>query len=117
MYWPNLSAPGAFAQLAAAYRAKHGVDAGDLKRAMAHVSVKSHDNGARNPKAHLRNRIEEAGLLARTRFHPVADGRRVDIGAFGCECFGDGPADSLGAARDENPGSLESQIHVRFPPW
>jgi acetyl-CoA C-acetyltransferase len=57
MTWPNLSAPGSFAQLAAAYRAKHGVDAGDLKRAMAHVSVKSHDNGARNPKAHLRNRI------------------------------------------------------------
>jgi acetyl-CoA C-acetyltransferase len=63
MYWPNLSAPGAFAQLATAYRAKHGVDAGDLKRAMAHVSVKSHDNGARNPKAHLRNRIDEAQVL------------------------------------------------------
>ena len=27
MYWPNLSAPGSFAQLAAAYRAKHKVDA------------------------------------------------------------------------------------------
>src|SRR5499425_3165065 len=57
MTWPNLSAPGSFAQLAAAYRAKHGVDAGDLKRAMAHISVKSHDNGAKNPKAHLRNKI------------------------------------------------------------
>src|SRR5499433_2534863 len=57
MTWPNLSAPGSFAQLAAAYRAKHGVDASDLKRAMAHISVKSHDNGAKNPKAHLRNRI------------------------------------------------------------
>ena len=39
-----------FAQLAAAYRAKHGVDAGDLKRAMAHVSVKSHDNGVAEPE-------------------------------------------------------------------
>ena len=29
----------------------------DLKQAMAHISVKSHDNGARNPKAHLRNKI------------------------------------------------------------
>ena len=29
----------------------------DLKRAMAHISVKSHDNGATNPKAHLRNKI------------------------------------------------------------
>lgn len=63
MLWPSLSAPGAFAQLAGAYRAKHGIDAGDLKRAMAHVSVKSHDNGARNPKAHLRNRIDEQRVL------------------------------------------------------
>ena len=44
MYWSNLSAPGAFAQLATAYQAKHGVAREDLKRAMAHVSVKSHAN-------------------------------------------------------------------------
>lgn len=57
MTWPNSSAPGNFAQLAAAYRAKHGTAPADLKTAMAHISVKSHDNGAKNPKAHLRNRI------------------------------------------------------------
>jgi len=63
MTWANISAPGSFAQLAAAYRAKHCVDAKDLKRAMAHISVKSHDNGAKNPKAHLRNRITEETVL------------------------------------------------------
>ncbi|OJJ12566.1 MULTISPECIES: acetyl-CoA acetyltransferase [unclassified Roseibium] len=63
LFWANVSAPGSFAQLASAYRAKHGIDAGDLKRAMAHISVKSHDNGARNPKAHLRNRIDEDKVL------------------------------------------------------
>ena len=63
MTWPNLSAPGSFAQLAAAYRAKHGVEASDLKRAMAHISVKSHENGAKNPKAHLRNRISVDTVL------------------------------------------------------
>ena len=52
------SAPGNFAQLAAAYRAEHGVSKDDLKRAMAHVSVKSHANGAKNPKAHLRKPID-----------------------------------------------------------
>lgn len=52
------SAPGNFAQLAAAYRARHGVEAADLKRAMAHVSVKSHANGALNPKAHLRKPVD-----------------------------------------------------------
>ncbi len=57
MWSANLSAPGSFAQLAAAYRAKHGLDAAELKQAMAHVSVKSHANGAKNPKAHLRKAV------------------------------------------------------------
>jgi acetyl-CoA C-acetyltransferase len=57
------SAPGFFAQLAAAYRAKHGVSYKELKRAMAHVSVKSHANGAKNPKAHLRRPITEEQAL------------------------------------------------------
>jgi acetyl-CoA acyltransferase len=35
------------------------VDRGDLKRAMAHASVKSHANAAKNPKAHLKNAITE----------------------------------------------------------
>lgn len=52
------SAPGNFAQLAAAYQARHRIAPQDLKRAMAHVSVKSHANGARNPKAHLRRPID-----------------------------------------------------------
>jgi len=58
MYWANASAPGSFAQLATAYQGKHGVDAQTLKRAMAQVSVKSHANGAKNPKAHLRKEVD-----------------------------------------------------------
>lgn len=63
LFWANASAPGSFAQLATAYRAKHGVSAIDLKRAIAHVSVKSHANGAKNPKAHLRNIITEETVM------------------------------------------------------
>lgn len=63
LFWANASAPGSFAQLATAYRAKHGVSASDLKRAIAHVSVKSHANGAKNPKAHLRNIITEETVM------------------------------------------------------
>ena len=63
LFWANASAPGSFAQLASAYAAKHKIDAKDLKRAMAHVSVKSHENGAKNPKAHLRNRIDEDKVM------------------------------------------------------
>src|SRR5205823_10062677 len=85
MYWANVSAPGSFAQLAAPYRAKHGRQAGDLKRAMAHISVKSHDNGSRNPKAHLKNKISmEQVLNAPTVAEP--------LGLFDCCGVSDGAA-------------------------
>lgn len=85
MYWPNLSAPGAFAQLASGYQAKHGINKDDLKRAMAHVSVKSHANGAKNPKAHLRRPItEEQAINAPYIAEP--------IGLFDCCGVSDGAA-------------------------
>ena len=85
MTWPNLSAPGSFAQLAAAYRAKHGSNPDDLKRAMAHISVKSHDNGAKNPKAHLRNKITiDTVLKAPTVAEP--------LGLYDCCGVSDGSA-------------------------
>src|SRR6185312_2820579 len=57
LYLPSSTAPGAFAQLAGAYAERYGYAMTDLKRAMAHISCKSHENAVRNPKAHLRNRI------------------------------------------------------------
>jgi acetyl-CoA C-acetyltransferase len=63
LWQPGFTPPGAFAQLAASYAAKHGIDMPFLKRAMARVSVKSHDNGARTPRAHLRRRITERQVL------------------------------------------------------
>ncbi len=79
------SAPGNFAQLAGAYRARHGVSRDDLKRAMAHVSVKSHANGAKNPKAHLRKPIDiDAVLNAPMIAEP--------LGLFDCCGVSDGAA-------------------------
>ena len=72
LWLPNATAPGAFAQLASAYAAKHKIPMQDLKRAMAHVSVKSHENGLLNPKAHLRKRItEDDALKAATVAFPL----------------------------------------------
>jgi acetyl-CoA C-acetyltransferase len=51
---PGFTPPGAFAQLAAAYAARHRVPMEELRRAMAHVSCKSHANALKHPKAHLR---------------------------------------------------------------
>ncbi len=85
MSWANFSAPGSFAQLAAAYRAKNGTSPEELKRAMAQISVKSHDNGAKNPKAHLRNKINiDTVLGAPTVAEP--------LGLYDCCGVSDGAA-------------------------
>ncbi len=63
LYLPTSTAPGAFAQLAGAYAERYGYSMPDLKRAMAHISCKSHENATRNPKAHLRNRITAQQVL------------------------------------------------------
>lgn len=84
-WMPNTIAPANFAQLASAYRARHGVDAALLKRAIAHVSVKSHANGAKNPKAHLQKAITEAQCLAA----PII---AEPLGLFDCCGVSDGAA-------------------------
>lgn len=71
-WWPNLTAPGSFAQLASAYASKYRIKDKDLKRAIAHVSAKSHENGTHNPKAHLRKAVtEEQVMNAPIVAHPL----------------------------------------------
>ena len=85
LWWPNLTAPGAFAQLASAYAAKHNIPDQDLKRAMAQVSVKSHENGILNPKAHLRKHVSIDQVMAAPIIaHP--------LGLFDCCGVSDGAA-------------------------
>ncbi len=85
---PNGSAPGSFAQLASAYRAKHKVGKEDLKRAIAHVSVKSHANGAKNPKAHLRKAVSEEQVINAPM---IAE----PLGLFDCCGVSDGAAAAI----------------------
>lgn len=85
LWLPYGSAPGTFAQLAGAYTARHGVSAEDLKRAMAHVSWKSHQNGAQNPKAHLRKAVDMDTILNAPM---IAD----PLGLFDCCGVSDGAA-------------------------
>ncbi len=85
MWMPGYTAPGAFAQLASAYAARAGITMADLKQAMAHVSWKSHENGALNPKAHLRRPITiEQALKAPMVANP--------LGLYDCCGVSDGAA-------------------------
>jgi acetyl-CoA C-acetyltransferase len=85
LWLPSSTAPGNFAQLASAYAAKHKRPMTDLKKAMAHISVKSHANGKLNPKAHLRKEItEEQAMNAAMIAYP--------LGLFDCCGVSDGSA-------------------------
>jgi acetyl-CoA C-acetyltransferase len=88
---PNVTAPGSFAQLASGYASKHGLQMGDVKRAIAQVSVKSHANAVLNPKAHLRKAVSaEAVLDAPIVAYP--------LGLFDCCGVSDGSACAIVAS-------------------
>lgn len=84
-FFPNATAPGLFAQLASAYVAKFKIKNDDIKQAIARVSVKSHANGALNPKAHLRKAVTIDQVLAA----PII---AWPLGLFDCCGVSDGSA-------------------------
>ncbi|TAK36731.1 MAG: acetyl-CoA acetyltransferase [Chloroflexota bacterium] len=82
---PSFTAPGRFAQLASGYAAKYGIPMTDVKRAMAHVSAKSHANAVLNPKAHLRKAVSVDDIMAA----PMVS---YPLGLFDCCGVSDGSA-------------------------
>ncbi len=88
LWMANFTAPGGFALLATAYAARHGISHRDLKRAMAHVSVKSHDNALLNPKAHLRRALGMDQVLSA----PII---AYPLGLYDCCGVSDGAACAL----------------------
>jgi acetyl-CoA C-acetyltransferase len=84
----NGSAPGGFAQLATAYSQKHGVDMATVKKAIGSISVKSHANGVKNPKAHLRKAIPLETVLAAPMI-------AAPLGLYDCCGVSDGSAAAI----------------------
>ncbi len=85
MIGPNATAPGMFAQLGTAYSAAYNVPMEKVKEAMAHISWKSHQNGANNPRAHLRKAIPVEQILAAPMI-------AYPLGLFDCCGVSDGSA-------------------------
>ncbi|WGT27971.1 acetyl-CoA acetyltransferase [Pseudomonas marginalis] len=88
LWMPMGSAPAGFAQLAAGYRAKHGISKEELKRAIAHVSWKSHQNGVHSPKAHFRKAVDMETILNAPM---IAE----PLGLFDCSGVSDGAAAAI----------------------
>jgi acetyl-CoA C-acetyltransferase len=84
----NFTAPGAFAQLATAYGKKWNIPMDKIKDAIAHVSAKSHANGALNPRAHLRRPISEDQIKAAPMI-------AYPLGLFDCCGVSDGSAAAI----------------------
>ncbi|MEC9358547.1 MAG: acetyl-CoA acetyltransferase [Pseudomonadota bacterium] len=85
LWMPYSSAPAGFAQLAAGYRAKYGLSKDELKKAIGRVSWKSHQNGAKNPKAHLQKPVDMEKILNAPM---IAE----PLGVFDCCGVSDGAA-------------------------
>jgi len=85
MIGPNATAPGMFAQLATAYSAKYNIPMERIKEAITHVSWKSHQNGAKNPRAHLRKAIPKEAIAGA----PIV---AYPLGLFDCCGVSDGAA-------------------------
>jgi acetyl-CoA C-acetyltransferase len=85
---PRLTAPGAFAMMATRYFAVYGLNPEEGKRMLAKVSVKSHYNGARNPKAHLRREVTEEQIVKA----PII---AWPLGLFDCCGVSDGAAAAI----------------------
>jgi len=86
--FPAISAPGAFAMMANRYFSKYGISIEEGKKILAKISVNSHANGAKNPKAHLRWPITEEDVL---RAPIIAS----PLGLFDCCGVSDGAAAAI----------------------
>lgn len=108
LWQPSATAPGSFAQLASAYSARHDVPMEQLKEAMAHISWKSHENGVKNPKAHLRRRLSKEAI---TKAPMIA----YPLGLFDCCGVSDGAACAIVTTPEiaKKLGRGNSQIAIK----
>ncbi len=83
--FPNMTAPGAFAMMATRYFDRYGLSREEGKNILAHISARSHANGARNPKAHMRMEVPIDRIM---KAPIVAD----PLGLFDCCGVSDGAA-------------------------
>ncbi len=88
MVGPNATAPGMFAQLATAYAAKHKISMDRVKEAITHISWKSHQNGVKNPRAHLRREVSKEQIMG----SPMV---AYPLGLFDCCGVSDGSAAAI----------------------
>ena len=104
--FPNMTAPGGFAMMATTYFAKYGLSPEAGKRALAHVSSKSHHNGTLHPKAHLRKEVSVEQVMKA----PII---AWPLGLFDCCGVSDGAACAIVCRADMAGNFRTDPIYVK----
>ncbi|HUU40112.1 MAG TPA: acetyl-CoA acetyltransferase [Desulfatiglandales bacterium] len=104
--FPGISAPGAFAMMANRYFAKYGMTTEEGKRVLARISVNSHRNAAKNPKAHLRKVITEEDVMSA----PIV---ASPLGILDCCGVSDGAAAAIVCRADRARDFVDNPVYVK----
>lgn len=106
LIFPNVTAPGAFAMMATRYFARYGLGPEEGKEILAMVSAKSHENGARNPKAHLRKEVSVEKILKAPMI-------AWPLGLFDCCGVSDGAAAAIVCRADLAKNFRPDPVYVK----
>lgn len=98
--------PGMFAQMAVKYFKRYGINIEEGKKILAKISVKSHHNGAMNPKAHLRREITIEDVLKATII-------AYPLGLLDCCGVSDGAAAAIVVRGDKAKQFRKDPIYVK----
>ena len=104
--FPNYTPPGMFAMMGTRYFAQYGLSPQEGKRALAHISVKSHHNGTLNPKAHLRREI----TIDEVMNAPIV---AWPLGLFDCCGVSDGAAAAIVVSADKAKDYRPDPVYVK----
>ena len=106
LIFPNVTAPGGFAMMATRYFSQYGLSPDEGKEILAMVSAKSHKNGARNPKAHLRKEVTVEQILKA----PII---AWPLGLFDCCGVSDGAAAAIVCRADMAKNFRPDPVYVK----
>jgi len=104
--FPNVTAPGTFAMLAMRYFSEYGLSPEKGKEILARISVKSHRNGAMNPKAHLRREITIEDVLKA----PII---AWPLGLYDCCGVSDGAAAAIVVRAESAKEYREDPVYIK----
>ena len=106
LVFPNITAPGGFAMMATRYFSQYGLNPDEGKEILAMVSAKSHKNGAKNPKAHLRREVTVEQILKAPMI-------AWPLGLFDCCGVSDGAAAAIVCRADMAKNFRSDPVYVK----